>query len=374
MVDKFDVSRDTGIYEAFPDVTLTDDGRLLCVFVETTHHADRQYSCIVLVESFDRGRTWSEKRQLTQPKTATDDAFWDCPRIATLPDGRLAAIVNEVPGSLGEYGSGVTETRNYLLFSDDGRSWSDPLETPTTGIVPDQPVELTRGEHTGRWLVTTHSPTGAGASETCWEVTTWLTDDEGDTWTGPITVASDSELRLCEASVLELPGGELVCILRENSGDGKDAYKAISHDGGETWKGVYRMPIPGCHRPVAGLLNDERVLITHRFMQGGSGWLGSWTQNTFAVLTDVDSCLARERDDAHARILPLEYDRSPNADTGYTGWIQFDDGEIYVVNYLVDDAPETSVRRPREYRGEYDDVQKAFVRGYSLSPEEFLLE
>jgi sialidase-1 len=70
----------------------------------------------------------------------------------------------------------------------------------------------------------------------------------------------------------------------------------------------------------------------------------------------VASCLARQRNDAHTRILPLDFDRHAESDTGYSGWVQFDDGEIYVVNYILDDAP------------------KAQIRGYSLRAEDFLLE
>ena len=49
------------------------------------------------------------------------------------------------------------------------------------------------------------------------------------------------------------------------------------------------------------------------------------------------------------RIIPLDYDGAAKADTGYSGWIQFADGEIYVVNYIVDDHRD---------RGQ--------IRGYSL--------
>ena len=90
-------------------------------------------------------------------------------------------------------------------------------------------------------------------------------------------------------------------------------------------------------------------------MQGGKGWVGWWTQNTLACLTDKESLLADTREDARTRILPLDYDRSPESDTGYTGWVQFADGEIYVVNYILDDAP------------------KAQIRGYSLRPEDIML-
>ena len=52
----------------------------------------------------------------------------------------------------------------------------------------------------------------------------------------------------------------------------------------------------------------------------------------------------------------MDYDRSPFADTGYSGWVNFPDGEIYIVNYIVDDA-----------------WNKAQIRGYSLRMEDFLL-
>ena len=46
---------------------------------------------------------------------------------------------------------------------------------------------------------------------------------------------------------------------------------------------------------------------------------------------------------------------SPHSDTGYTGGVQFDDGEIYVVNYIMDDA------------------DKAQIRGYSFYPTDMVL-
>ena len=115
-------------------------------------------------------------------------------------------------------------------------------------------------------------------------------------------------------------------------------------------------PLPGCPRPVAGWLSNGRILITPRFMQGGTGWTGWWTQNFFAAITDKESALASTRCDAHTRILPVDFDRSPVSDTGYSGWVQFDDSEIYIVNYIVDDAPNGQ------------------IRGYSLRMSDFVLE
>ena len=52
----------------------------------------------------------------------------------------------------------------------------------------------------------------------------------------------------------------------------------------------------------------------------------------------------------------MDFDRSPLSDTGYSGWVQFEGGEIYVVNYIMDDAT------------------KAQIRGYALRMEDFVLE
>ena len=355
-MEKFVVSRDDHIYEAFPDVALTTSGRLVCVFAECTHHRDRGYTRAMVTTSDDRGRTWSPKRGLSVPLNGDPkiDPWWNCPRVSCVRDGRLVAVCDRISGR-GEGNIGG-EQSNWLWFSDDvGDSWSEPVATPVVGIVPDQLVELKHGENAGRWLLTTH--TRLPPVETpLWTVRTWSSDNQGASWQGPHKIAEVPGLQLCEPSLVELPTGEVITFLRENSGDGLDAYRCVSADGGQSWQGPWRFPLPGCHRPVAGMLNSGLLLITHRFMQGGKGWVGWWTQNFFAAVTDVASCLARQRNDAHTRILPLDFDRHAESDTGYSGWVQFDDGEIYVVNYILDGAP------------------KAQIRGYSLRAEDFLLE
>jgi sialidase-1 len=252
-------------------------------------------------------------------------------------------------------GNAGGEQSTWLWLSrDEGETWDGPQETPAFGIVPDQLIELRSGQHAGRWILTVNARREAHETH-LWSVRCWHSDDQGQTWSLPYQIAEVPGLQLCEGSVLELPGGELICFMRENSGQGQDAFKSISDDGGVTWQGPYRFPLPGCHRPVAGMLDNGLVLITHRFMQGGKGWIGWWTQNFFAALTDQESCRARRREDAHTRVLPLDFDRHPESDTGYSGWVQFDDGEIYIVNYILDDAP------------------KAQIRGISLRLDDFLI-
>ena len=345
MIQKFTVSRDDSVYEAFPDVTLTADGRLLCVFAECTHHGKRDWTRLMLTDSADRGRTWSPKRPLTKPTKG--NPYWNCARVTTLRDGRVAIIADSIGTDERTKDHHLLE--NYLFLSTDhGRTWSAPRLLPVQGIVPDRLIE-TPG---GRWLVACHiqNPISRFLATRL-----WYSDDQGANWHGPVTIAHQTGLNLCEVSILPVDDLTLVALLRENSFKGWDAYKAVSHDGGLTWGPPIALPIPACHRPVAGWLGNGQVLITCRLMQGGKGWVGWWTQNTLAVLTDKESLLAPAREEAHTRILPLDFDRSPESDTGYTGWVQFSDGEIYVVNYIMDDAP------------------KAQIRGYSLHMDDLVL-
>lgn len=344
MIEKFTVCRNDDIYEAWPDVALTHNGNLICVFSECTHHGDRSYTRIMMTKSSDRGRTWSPKKPITEG-TKGLDYYYNCARITQLKDGRLVMLVDRIY-SVSEGKAGENEQRNYLYFSsDEGETWSEPLETPARGIVPDQLIELDNG----RWFVACHY---RPVDFNFLTQRVWYTDDQGESWQGPFIIGKVEGLNLCEVSILPLDDS-LVAFMRENSGQGWDCYKSISRDGGETWSEPARFPLPGCHRPVAGLTMEGDVMITYRFMQGGKGWLGSWTQNFFSALTDKESCLTDNRQEAWARILPVDYDRSTKSDLGYSGWVQFDDGEIYIVNYIKDDAP------------------KCYIRGYSLCRDDF---
>ena len=78
--------------------------------------------------------------------------------------------------------------------------------------------------------------------------------------------------------------------------------------------------------------------------------MGSWTQNFFSALTDRESAVSRTRDKAWTRIMPLDFDRSPKSDLGYSGWVQFTDGEIYVKDLQGD------VSFRVWYRPDYDET------------------
>lgn len=333
-VKRFIVSRDDSIYEAFPDIVQTNSGKLICVFNECEHHLNRDNSRIMITESEDRGRTWSKKRPLCEK--GTREAFVDCARISKLKDGTLRVICTKVYRD-------ENEAAELLVWEGDaeGHQFEGPVIYPFCGIVPDKLQELS----TGRLLMAAHFKSKETGKL---QQYLWISDDHGKTWSDRITLAADPRYNLCEVSILEMHDGTLVAFLRENSMTGVDTLKTISTDHGLTWSPVCETPMDCGHRPVAGFLKDGRVMVTYRYISGGC-------HNMFAAFLREDQLKETERRKQRCRIMPLDYDRNPSPDTGYTGWTQFDDGEIYVVNYIKDDA------------------DKAFIRGYSFYPEDIEL-
>ena len=344
-IERFSISNDPEYYEAWPDLELTTSGKLICVFNECTHHQDRRHTQIMLTESIDRGRTWTPKHPLTEA-TGGDHAF-NCPRINRLRNGRLAICVDEcrIPPATRAQRLGNAPLRpeqkireNYqviIFFSDDdGESWKRAEEFPLYGVIPSKLTEFA----SGRWGICCHFPEFFDG-KTRWINYFFHSDDCGKNWSSPIVMAAQDDLKLCEGALLPLGDQIVAAFFRENSEDGADCYKALSYDNGNSWRKLCRFPLPGCHRPTVGVLNDGHIFFTYRFVQGGKPrWGGA--QNLFAAISDRESIMATSRTQAWTRIIPIAYDRSEFADIGYSGFAQFPDGEIYIATYLVDDAPE----------------------------------
>ena len=218
----------------------------------------------MLTESEDRGQSWTLKRPLTDGTQGLP--YYNCGRIMQLKDGRFVIMVDKI------YNRGEGGGRIQLYFSEnDGQTWSDPVETPARGIVPDKLLEL----DSGRWTLSCHDKE---ADFGYLVQRLWLSDDQGQTWSEPIVVGRQAGLNLCEVSIFPMDGQTLVAFMRENPFQGWDRFKAISHDNGETWGDLIKFPLPACHRPVAGWLQNGQIMILYRFIQGGKrGFLGGGT-------------------------------------------------------------------------------------------------
>lgn len=335
-IEKHIVSKDESVYEAWPDVVQTQSGKLVCVFAECTAHTDRSGTRLAICRSDDRGRSWSQKEYLTEK--GIHENYFNCPRITRLRDGRLAITCDRVSGRF----DSADNAEIYIWYGDsEGLHWESPQVLPFRGIVPDKLLQL----ESGRLILSNHRGNPATGKP---EQHLWYSDDGGTSWSSEVTVAADPRYALCEVSILDCGGNTLVAFLRENSCLGYDILKTISHDGGETWSELIPTGMSAGHRPTAGFLKDGRVMVTYRFIP-------VMPHSVFAAFFTRETALSEQRPRKDLRIMPLDYDRNASPDLGYTGWTQFEDGEIYVVNYIKDDS------------------SKAHIRGYSFRPEDVVL-
>lgn len=243
-----------GQYLCFPDVCLANDGRLIAAYNEFDKHVGARRK-LLLKQSRDLGRTWSEPRVLN----AADS---HCPRLSRLSDGQLLLSDDSDPKlrlSLdhGEHWAGhpMSEVHHGLL---DRILELSPETLLTTG-------HLHRGEHPQPKI--RQAPA---------EQMVYLSEDRGRRWRPLSVMAYDKCLVLCEASMARLPDGRLLALLRENSFVYEPMYACESRDNGRTWSEPWPTPLIG-HRPTLGLTGGGKLLVTYRNVgpdAGTAAWLG----------------------------------------------------------------------------------------------------
>ncbi len=346
-IEKGIVSRDDRIYEAFPDVAATRSGRLVCVYRESDFHRPEDVSNLVWRTSEDSGRTWGPRRLLAQAEHRGDKLFsWNAPRIVCVPDGRLIYLCDgfELPPDQEE--SSRESCIYFWVSKDEGESIEGPeRQAGVIGMVPDQ-LFVTRE---GTWLLSTEYRPGGDKMEGQY---LWRSSDEGQTWEGPVCVAYDDDLDLCEGSIVQLDSGALICYLREDQRKGHPVFKAISRDDGRSWEGVYPTLMSCGHRPVAGLTRSGKVMVTFAEMLNEAS---PGRRNLRALLETQDSALETDREKQSGIVLPLDHDGGLIRLTGngYTGWVQLPGDDFLVVNYIFDDAPNAQIRSYRFSESEF---------------------
>ena len=363
------VSRNDEIYEAFADIAQAPDGVLVCTYRESMCHSSRPWSRVIVRRSFDRGLSWGPRQvviERNREQTIAGAGRLNCSRITACADGTLLLIVDLL---LRETFTEYLEPNMCmnLLFrsTDSGATWEGPGETGISeGIVPSI-KELSDG----RLIVgVTEQWPGAKGEEDFVEVqTAYLSEDKGRNWEGPFKIPNPGEptlngapWRLNEGDFVELDDGALVCYIRED-GERICGWKSLSRDGGRTWSVPKRTQMMHClGRPSTGRLRSGEIAVTYRVSCGLSTSLGLYVETPTAALQNLTGAVdseAREdyRSDSEVRFAFLDNDRSVSPDSGYSGWVQLANGDLYVVNYVTDDAP------------------RAYIRGYLVGREDWYL-
>ncbi len=334
MIERFTISRDDSTYECFPDVCMTQSGKLVLTYRESDSHGAADYAYLLYRVSDDHGRTWSDKVYLDRQEKTDGVLFkWNCPRVSQLADSRIIILCDGYPVPPGEGGSQYDSKQWLWISDDDAASFAEPVETVVCGIVPDKVIEL----NSGRLLLGSH--VRADELGGLYRQMVHISDDGGGSWRGPITICCTHHYEACEGGIVQLPGGELVCYMRDNSRTGRPGPKCLSMDDGDTWLGPFDTLMNGLHRPAVGLTDSGEIMITYRFHPGGP-----FAKNFFAYKESIASALEPDRSKQTGIILPLDHDRNEQSDSSYSGWVHLPDGRFFAVNYIKDDAPMAQIR------------------------------
>ena len=97
------------------------------------------------------------------------------------------------------------------------------------------------------------------------------------------------------------------------------------------------------HRPFVGFLPDGRILLSYREHLSSSL---PYPDLKGAIFTE-ESLLSGPDD---RQVFLISHDSSDHPDQGYSAWVQLDSGAVYMVNYVMNDAP------------------RAYIQGYVFTP------
>ena len=74
-------------------------------------------------------------------------------------------------------------------------------------------------------------------------------------------------------------------------------------------------------------------------------YAGAGMKNTLMMGALIDpETIFQPGESSRGRIFPIDYDRSPDPDTGYSGWCELPGGVVIVAYYIKDDAPRAQIR------------------------------
>ena len=404
-IEKRVVSRDDRVYEAFPDVTLTPSGTLIVVYRECMSHSPFPFSRLVVRRSLDGGMNWSNRKILLETVVSAElvekarswlpedslagyqetlgriqepwkkRASINGSQIITLTDGSLMLVADI---RTWDNEGNVRWVNKMWRSSDDGVTWSTPVDLPldSEGVDP----QLTQLRD-GRILLSLGLASKSGETKGMDVPGITFSSDQGKTWSPFVILPRDEGSReIDETGFVELDDGTLVGFGRNKALERQHrpsaGIKVISTDGGQTWEGPFETWLMGLEgRPSTGLLASGEVCVTYR-LGSPNEMLGMhvMTQESALLKTtagviprqpnpeDIPAQLAQQKGEERpwymtsyyaGRTTVLDIDRSVHRDSGYSGWVQLPSGEIFIVDYINDDAPLAQIRGYLVKRSDY---------------------
>jgi hypothetical protein len=261
------IFRKPGVHAAFTDVAQAGPNHLVCVWRNGSHTGGT--GGLSLAHSYDLGKTWTEPALVSSLPG-------NCPRIQRVKDGTLLLLV-DVPSSENQFTATWNLVLWDSIDGGKTWSNERWLMTEKVGgggcIVPSRICETADGS----WLLSASyfaKPENGGQYVEILDY--YRSDDRGKTWKFVSQPNHYPPFCLSEPSPVQLPDGRLMVYARESNQHGMPGAKGYSTDGGMTWR-YQELPHPITGRTCAGLLRDGRVMNTFRSGVGRAAlraWIG----------------------------------------------------------------------------------------------------
>lgn len=247
-----------------PAIIKAPNGRLLAFCEGRVKHAgDFGNIDIVLKESRDDGKSWSELRVLIDADSL--QAGNPAPVVDLLdprfPMGRLFLFYNTGNNHEGEVRKGQGKREVWYITSvDNGANWSDPVNITAQvhrskppenwrsyANTPGHALQMTRGKYKGRiYVAANHSAGDPKPRFEDYQAHGFYTDNHGSNFKLSESV---SYLGSNESTAAELSDDRLMLNSRNQKGDVRARLVSISNDGGVHWDTTYfdrSLPDPVC--------------------------------------------------------------------------------------------------------------------------------
>jgi sialidase-1 len=232
-----------------PAITRANNGTLLAFAGGHKTVAGEDREELVLRRSFDNGQSWSATQVVWS--NGAGSAGLACP-VVDQTTGDIVLVTNhQIPG--------VTERiiRDDLLVgartyqvqrsSDNGATWTDPARITAIDALdpvwlaggPNHGIQLTRGDHAGRLIISGNHSVGTDFDTNRGHII--YSDDGGVTWELGAVSNYNADIFVSETAPVELTDGSIYLSTRDQNGPSAAtrAY-ALRHYGGESFAGPFQ--------------------------------------------------------------------------------------------------------------------------------------